>query len=521
MGDMMASSGTAVHAMCDEQHASIVLLAGRLHGWPHATTRDDVQFAIKAYDYVLSEVKYCSPSEWYEPASATLASKRGNCVNKACLLAAILRAGGLKAGFYVVRAPQREYCNFLPTWLLQTCRSSSSRTSAHAITAVFLRGRWIALDSTIDLAIVRGNTCVPRVHPITFDGENDALADCLVAGSHNVSSLKDVDKLFASKDVDRLFTAKSRDSQNILDAVDLSIEFVRNCGSMFSEPEKLHKAIYDHLLYQHPELTAGRSITGCTSVEVPKAFCDSQHPSVQKVAASLRSKVSSDEEFAAAAFKWVRDEIRYYFLSDWQVSVQETLASRVGVCSTKSCLLTAILRAGGLSAAFYVTKINPREVFKLTPEFLRKTWSVNSLHVLSAVYLHGRWIPIDSMLDSSISRPVLAFSPDLFAEFDGKNAALGILTDAPGELQWLDSIDHILSSKRSRVPEAVIRGSNIALETVRLFGFYTQHIVESTGVDWDFAYRDVAETSLLIHHTDLVKEVLEFRRGLPEVASKL
>ncbi|KAK3249356.1 hypothetical protein CYMTET_41214 [Cymbomonas tetramitiformis] len=487
MGDMMASSGTAVHAMCDEQHASIVLLAGRLHGWPHATTRDDVQFAIKAYDYVLSEVKYCSPSEWYEPASATLASKRGNCVNKACLLAAILRAGGLKAGFYVVRAPQREY----------------------------------SLDSTIDLAIVRGNTCVPRVHPITFDGENDALADCLVAGSHNVSSLKDVDKLFASKDVDRLFTAKSRDSQNILDAVDLSIEFVRNCGSMFSEPEKLHKAIYDHLLYQHPELTAGRSITGCTSVEVPKAFCDSQHPSVQKVAASLRSKVSSDEEFAAAAFKWVRDEIRYYFLSDWQVSVQETLASRVGVCSTKSCLLTAILRAGGLSAAFYVTKINPREVFKLTPEFLRKTWSVNSLHVLSAVYLHGRWIPIDSMLDSSISRPVLAFSPDLFAEFDGKNAALGILTDAPGELQWLDSIDHILSSKRSRVPEAVIRGSNIALETVRLFGFYTQHIVESTGVDWDFAYRDVAETSLLIHHTDLVKEVLEFRRGLPEVASKL
>lgn len=107
---------------------------------------------------------------------------------------------------------------------------------------------------------------------------------------------------------------------------------------------------------------------------------DVEHPGVVALAAQLRAG-RSDEEFARAAFEWVRDEVGHsYDVQDPRVTLTagEVLEQRVGLCYAKSHLLAALLRSQGVPTA-------------LCYQLLGDDAGGLVLHGLVAVHLRGAW----------------------------------------------------------------------------------------------------------------------------------
>lgn len=104
------------------------------------------------------------------------------------------------------------------------------------------------------------------------------------------------------------------------------------------------------------------------------------HPAVRDLAAALRGRAGDDVAFARAAFEWVRDEVAHSLdAGDPRVTVSATdvLRERVGLCYTKSHLLAALLRAGGVPTALCYQRLREGDTFML--------------HGLVAVHLGGAW----------------------------------------------------------------------------------------------------------------------------------
>jgi len=483
---------------CDHQHPSIVELASQLR----SETLDDEGFAVAAFEYVQA-LKFVFEQDWSHTASTTLVKKEGNCFSKANLLTALLRAGGLHAGFYVQRF-HLSRLGWLAPWLVQT---ANQLEGLHCLTALHMHGRWLKLDPDEDLPLKRVTYVSTRQQPHSFDGKTD----CVREGRGEGRYRDDIDFIF-----NRLV---SGDSPNWIAAVNLSLDFARegSHGKVFEDPSKLYAAMYNHLYYQHPELIQRfiQPATVDTDSSVSFNFCDHQHSSVQQLANVLRTKASTDEEFAIAAFKWVRDKITYFHLADWRVPVEETIASGVGVCSNKSCLLVALLRAGGLTAAFNVVRVPPQQLFPVVPKFIKKLFSNESWHVLASVYLHGRWIAIDPMADTAaLWRP---YHPLPENDFDGKNVALGYLAMLNPVLKCVDSIDDLMR-KTSRVPKSVISACQIVSQFNRLFGAYHTLPVIASGGDVEAqlaAVSDAAEAYLVTHHPDIVADIFQSAKRMP------
>lgn len=106
----------------------------------------------------------------------------------------------------------------------------------------------------------------------------------------------------------------------------------------------------------------------------------SDHADVRALAARLRAGVTSDEEYALAAFEWVRDEIGHSLdVNDPRVTVtaSEVLGEGVGLCYAKAHLLAAVLRAEGIPTALAYQRLADGDTFML--------------HGLVAVHMDGAW----------------------------------------------------------------------------------------------------------------------------------
>lgn len=111
------------------------------------------------------------------------------------------------------------------------------------------------------------------------------------------------------------------------------------------------------------------------------AAIDYAEPAVRAVARELRVGRSGDEEFASAAFDFVRDEIAHSWdVQDSRVtlSASQTLREGVGLCFSKAHLLAAVLRSEGVPTGLCYQR--------LTEDGARF-----GLHGLVAVFLDGSW----------------------------------------------------------------------------------------------------------------------------------
>ncbi|RKY79993.1 hypothetical protein DRQ07_05860 [candidate division KSB1 bacterium] len=113
-------------------------------------------------------------------------------------------------------------------------------------------------------------------------------------------------------------------------------------------------------------------------------------------------------------FYFIRDRIRYVFRitdnpEDLKASI--ILKKRVGFCTQKAILLTALLRSMNIPSGI--------AFFTIFDHFMKYSSGMGRLieyHGITACYTNSKWFFIDPTLDSTLcnseNRPVTDFSPD-------------------------------------------------------------------------------------------------------------
>lgn len=132
-------------------------------------TADERERAIRLYRAVRDGVLYDPYVDYSDPASyrasSILERKRGYCVSKASLLAAVARAAGLPArvGYADVRN------HMTSERLYEKLKTDLYRW--HSYTELFLEGRWVKATPAFNLTLCQRL----GVHPLEFDGRTDSL----------------------------------------------------------------------------------------------------------------------------------------------------------------------------------------------------------------------------------------------------------------------------------------------------------------------------------------------------------
>jgi transglutaminase-like putative cysteine protease len=148
----------------DSDHLAVVTFAARTAGG-----LPQREAAVKLYYAVRDEIIYDPYRAFDEDAtyraSAVLAEKRGYCVGKAVLLAALARAAGIPA-----RLGLADVRNHLATPRLLKLIGTDV-FMYHGITELWLGRRWVKATPTFNL------TLCERFHikPLEFDGVSDAI----------------------------------------------------------------------------------------------------------------------------------------------------------------------------------------------------------------------------------------------------------------------------------------------------------------------------------------------------------
>lgn len=148
----------------DSEHPEIRQKAEELSG--HLETYQEK--AIALFYFVRDQIQYNPFMPRFLPehfkASNTLILKKGFCIQKAVLFAALLRAAHIPARlrFAIIRN------HLLPEKL--TGFITGNELPDHGFVELYLDGRWVKANAAFDIG-----TCKDFIIPIEFDGKNDAL----------------------------------------------------------------------------------------------------------------------------------------------------------------------------------------------------------------------------------------------------------------------------------------------------------------------------------------------------------
>lgn len=123
-------------------------------------------------------------------------------------------------------------------------------------------------------------------------------------------------------------------------------------------------------------------------------FMDFSNPRVVETAKRLTSHLHKDRDKALSVFKYVRDEIKYGWTSNFhKMRASEVLEARVGYSLTKATLFCALLRCVEIPARQVFVDISSKVFDGLSIEqgpYLD--------HCFSEVFIDGRWIKVDSYI---------------------------------------------------------------------------------------------------------------------------
>jgi CRP-like cAMP-binding protein len=160
--------------------------------------------------------------------------------------------------------------------------------------------------------------------------------------------------------------------------------------------------------------------------------CDHDHPAIRHVAAFLAARDPWDT--AAAIFSFVR-QIPYR-IGFWQVKASRTLELGFGMCTTKSNLQVALLRASGLEAEFGEVLAESGSMDAILPTGYRHLGHRKShiKHYFAVVRVGDRWVPMDATFPTAVWRTL---HPEHAAEPPERGEAVNPL----GDMLRLDPFD--------------------------------------------------------------------------------
>ena len=226
---------------CDHEHPLVQELAASFRCQSQGPLHDDAMFVALAFNWVRDEIKYAILTDWTVGVEYTIKHRKGNCGTKACLLGAILKAGGIvdvRFGFQLI--PTSDTFFFVPQWVTKEC----SNRSVHMTLVVLLNGKWIHLDTSLDMVLARSLTesCGDMFERI-FDGKNHA-----VIGGH---AAFDPTKVTVLRSLDKYLIKKSRLLPSFRNCFNLAFDFCRANAQDFACKEKLTRRVEEHFVSKH------------------------------------------------------------------------------------------------------------------------------------------------------------------------------------------------------------------------------------------------------------------------------
>ncbi len=163
----------------------------------------------------------------------------------------------------------------------------------------------------------------------------------------------------------------------------------------------------------------------------PTYCIDSDAGNIRRKASELTAPYRQARDKVRRIFEFVRDEIVYNFAPDVRnrshFRASHVLELGNGFCMQKAATFAALCRAGGIPARIGFQNIVD---YKIVGPFL-ELMGTNQLshHGMNAVFLDGRWIPVDVTLD----RGLVERKGYRLVEFDGHHDALLPETDRHGK----------------------------------------------------------------------------------------
>lgn len=106
---------------------------------------NETEKAINIFNFVRDQIKYRFDYP-YIKASETLKKGYGNCFNKSTLQISLLRAAGIYSGYKVYLIRKEVFKPIVPSDIYQLI----SDPTIHVSTVIYLGGKWIEADATID-----------------------------------------------------------------------------------------------------------------------------------------------------------------------------------------------------------------------------------------------------------------------------------------------------------------------------------------------------------------------------------
>jgi transglutaminase-like putative cysteine protease len=190
-------------------------------------------------------------------------------------------------------------------------------------------------------------------------------------------------------------------------------------------------------------------------------YCNFNNPEIKKITQEITEFCTSEKEKIIALFNWVKENIKFEF-SYWGIDAVQTLKKGSGMCTNKSNLLIAFLRALKIPAGYGILKVKTDEFYgSLMCPFFKKLVSPQSVHIYAGVFLEGKWMRCDPSVDSELARVLEKKNP--FAEFSGFNLKENEIKKIKGILEkkeFLANIDEELSKPPKNLREKVLNLGN-------------------------------------------------------------
>lgn len=133
----------------------------------------------------------------------------------------------------------------------------------------------------------------------------------------------------------------------------------------------------------------------------PTELCDWDHPDILKKAREISEGSITQNETALKVFSFVRDEI-VFSINDAKSKASQTLRRGSGECGTKTNLHVALLRATGIPARFHLSKCETAPLRGIIPKWLFGRMPEVASHFWPEVYLSGKWIACEGILDKAL-----------------------------------------------------------------------------------------------------------------------
>lgn len=135
-------------------------------------------------------------------------------------------------------------------------------------------------------------------------------------------------------------------------------------------------------------------------MEAIEKLADYDHPLLRKTAKRLTSGEKTVRDKLEKLFYFVRDDIRFGFLPDWDlVKASDVIKHGIGYCNLKSTLFLALCKAVSIPARVHYSHIKSEIMKGIFPGLALAFFPRKGPHSWLEVEVDGKWRKIDSYIN--------------------------------------------------------------------------------------------------------------------------